>query len=210
MNKQFFILTGAFFCLFISCNKTQNNEGKNSELRELRTEFTTGKSSEEVKSSFHSVSFDTKQKLWIDKMNHLLEQDFNNEIKKNIRILKDFIENFGDKDRYEKFNDAVIQLAKMIPSEDFSLMFESLNDYDYSGNFVGKMMMPEEFITNITNLKTSYRIGGLSDAKVAKFACRCRWCWIEEVAGETTSNCNESHFGCGFLWLQRCNKRGTS
>lgn len=210
MSKALSILVVSFFCLFVSCSKTQNNEGENSKARELRTSLVTGKSSEEIRKIFNSASFETKQTLWADKMDYLLEQEFNDEIKQNIQILKNFIKDFGNKDKYEEFNEAVIRLAELVPSDDFSLMFESLDNYNFSGDFIGKEKVSKEFITHIHSLKSSYYMGGKIDPKVARLACHCRWCWFESVAGTTTRNCDESDLGCGFLWLQSCNRRGRS
>ncbi|WP_314235335.1 bacteriocin fulvocin C-related protein [Capnocytophaga sputigena] len=217
MKEKFLFLTVTFFCLFISCSKTQNNDNENnkSEVKDFRTEFIENKSSEEILNDFNQASFEVKQKLWIEKMNHLLKQDFNSDIKKNIKIIKDFIEDFGDKDKYQLFNEATIKLAESIPYEDFYLMFESLNDYNYSGNFIGKNKVSENFIDDIAKLKTSYYIGGYSDSDMTtaippmltKRDCNCKWC-LSELYMEPTKNCNETSWGCGFLFLQSCNSRG--
>ncbi|VDG81676.1 Uncharacterised protein [Capnocytophaga ochracea] len=211
MKEKILFLTVTFLCLFISCSKTQNNDNENNknEIKDFRTEFIENKSSEEILNDFNEASFEVKQKLWIEKMDHLLKQDFNSDIKKNIKIIKDFIEDFGDKDKYQRFNEATIKLAESIPYEDFYLMFESLNDYNYSGNFIGKNKVSENFIDDIAKLKTSYYIGGYSDSNMAtaRLGCNCRWC-LSELYMEPTENCTESSWGCGFLFLQSCNKRG--
>ncbi|MFJ1378740.1 hypothetical protein ACILPE_03680 [Capnocytophaga canimorsus] len=95
-----------------SCNRTETI----SEKKSFRKEFIGEKGIGVVREDFKNASFDVKQKLWIDKLEYLLNQDFDNEIRADIRVIKDFISDFGNEDKYLAFNQATIRLANNIPS----------------------------------------------------------------------------------------------
>ncbi|CEN47610.1 exported hypothetical protein [Capnocytophaga canimorsus] len=205
MKKKTFVVVILLVAFVASCNRTETI----SEKKSFRKEFIGEKGIGVVREDFKNASFDVKQKLWIDKLEYLLNQDFDNEIRADIRVIKDFISDFGNEDKYLAFNQATIRLANNIPKEDFMLMFTSLDDYDYSGSFLGKEKVSKVFIDYIEGLKETYYLGenlnGSSIPSVARRKCSCRWCLFvpEEYV---TANCDEADFGCGFLWLQSCNR----
>ncbi|MDO5608204.1 MAG: bacteriocin fulvocin C-related protein [Capnocytophaga sp.] len=201
--KQF-ILVFATIVFFCSCE--EKNEGS---IRESeREQFVKDKTDDLIRQDFQSLPFDKQQELWVDKFNSLLSQDFSQEIKTNIKVLKIFVEDgFKDVEKYEQFRIATVNLASLVPKEDFVLMFNSLEDYNFSGEFSGTNQVPVAFLDYINTAEASSV--NLYNEKInltTKRNCNCRWCLFVDKDFLTTNCTDAGDKGCGFLWLQSCDK----
>lgn len=185
------------------------NEGNIIETNQTdyRTDFISGKTQGEIRDEFSSLPQEKQKMLWISKLSDLEKQEFNLSIKNNISALKNFI---GEDFSYQKkgeFLKAVVDLGKIIPYEDFYLMFGVLDNYPFTGSFVGNKKIPQRFLhsfeeefENYENSKDGLELSALSD-------CTCRWCIVFDDIGKKSSNCRETRFGCGFLFLQSCDSK---
>lgn len=210
MNKFFLIGIGCFilFGIVCSCNKLSSEDRhKQSKSYSDRQDFVQGKTEQQIKESFNALPFHQKQNLWVDKLEYLATQKFDTKIKQNILLLRDYVKNdFGDIQKIETFGEAISELSESIPTKDFISMFASLEDYHFSGDFVGKTNLSPKFSEYISSKIKEYKDTG-EPIKPIPFgkSCNCRWCLFVEKY-DITSNCEKTPFGCGFLFLQSCDK----
>ena len=132
-------------------------------------------------------------------MEQLEKQNFSPKIKKDIIAIKDFLKNMEDRILFDKFKEASIELSKLIPKEDLAKMFATLEDYNYKGAFKGKENLPE------FTVQLKEKLEFKNNPITAREACSCRWCLFTDRS-LLGSKCTETRDGCGFLWMQSCDK----
>lgn len=178
--------TVLFVCwILASCTNT-DSELVETSLRKRVLE--TGKQKE----TFQSYSPSDQTDIWLDKFNQLGKiTNLPPKVKQAILAIKRELEKVGYKELYktEEFVSNTLLLEEMVPRNDLIAMFSSLEDYYYSGHFNHPYPEVEIFRTQ--------------DDTAAKAACDCRW----TCASSTNTSCQSTQFGCGFMWLQSCNKK---
>ena len=78
-------------------------------------------------------------------------------------------------------------------------MFATLEDYNYKGAFKGKENLPE------FTVQLKEKLEFKNNPITARQPCSCRWCLFTDRS-LLGSNCTETRDGCGFLWMQSCDK----
>lgn len=201
LRSIFIIYTSLFL---FSCNETKDLEVHSLSFRE---KFLVGKSEEQIRNDFNLASFEDKKKLWVEKLESLEKQNFNINIKNNISVLKNFVTHYGslEAEQYKAFGKASKELAEQVPAEDFVKMFNTLEDYKFSGKFVGR-----DFLSSAFNMYIDEEVGLNTPTNGMRLSaygkdCDCRWCFFVDKL-DVSSNCDETRNGCGFLWLQSCDK----
>lgn len=164
------------------------------EAQTLRAEFLHGKSTQaEIVEAFNKLSEKDQRDLWLEKFDQLLSLNLPAEHKELIQKLRDGVDKGVDKSQASEYLANAASLAKITPKKDFGLMFELLQDYEYTGSFIDTKELPSSYITDLENTDM-----------FARANCSCRWCL--GYGGSTGSNCTSTSSGCGFLWMQSCNQ----
>lgn len=203
--KRFFYFSLFFigvFTLVLSCKPTPTEDIKATiSQREI---FLKGKSFEKVKRDYKLLTNDQQKALWVEKIEQLLTQnlparqlslisDLRTEILRTDFTLNAFVFN-------DKIKDIGIHLASITPREDFLNMFVSLESYTYNKAYLDKEICTE-CITDMQNEGKNLK----NEIQTRTADCNCKWTcgWT----GQSTSNCNRTDSGCGFLWLTSCTGR---
>lgn len=103
-----------------------------------------------------------------------------------------------------------IAIAEITPREDFIQMFESLDKYEFTGSFQGKEICLECIEDMESYSRELSTIQAASFRSGDKANCNCRWtCSFMETffGGDSTTDCEKTDTGCGFLWTQSCTER---
>lgn len=197
----------SIFMLFIlftwtSCSNS-TDDVKNTNLRE---QLFSDKDYNETKKIYKSLDSSSKINLWIEKLNNLLILDLPSEHLELINSLVLELENAESSNRSNMVNIA-INLAKITPEKDFHMMFGTLDDYDYKGNFTGNHIS-KDLILEMENLDVRYlsqKSNTKMTSRLVMVECNCKWtCSFFETASSQGENCETSNGGCGFLWIQDC------
>ena len=185
--------------LFNSC---QNENKTDDEIvnTNLRKEFLEGKNYTKVKSNFSDLSVNAKTDLWNEKLIQLQNQDFPVELERLINSLR--IELKKTNKDTKIISDLAVEIAKIIPEEDYIKMFTELNDYTYSGEFLGKRKVSQEIINGLKTLRYNYNSQSADGASKLRPDCNCNWTC--HLYGESNTNCKVTSSGCGFLWAFNC------
>ncbi len=161
----------------------------------IRSNFIKNKTEAQIKESFIKLSEIEKTSLWIQKIDHLLAQNLPANDKAQILKAKNLLVTNGRKNKVD-YKEIALTLTKTIPQEDFIKMFESLSDYAYVGKYVGISKVSQDIINTIIGVPDT--TGG-----TAGIACNCRWTC--SLYGHSSSSCEHTAEGCGFLGLSPCN-----
>ena len=165
-----------------------------------RLEFTKGKNMDVIKDDYRRLSEDKKKELWVDKLHQIQSQPLSPEQLTLVQELETEVTRNGSEFlmENEKIRAIGLRLAAITPRENFVQMFSSLEDYKYSGG--SKTGVCNECIADMQTENVRNPLGTRSKP------CNCNWT-CDSVPGSSTSNCEPTGSGCGFLWLSSCRKR---
>lgn len=163
----------------------------------LRANFLKGKMHQEVVNNYNSLPFDQKNVLWLEKIEQLLNQNLPAANKNLLVQLRDNMRNSNAKTDTKEFRKISLELAKVTPLEDLSIMFESLQDYTFTGTFSGSTPIPQNTLNDIESINT-FDVDFVNARK--KTPCTCRWC----AGGNPGHDCTPTTSGCGWLWNNAC------
>ena len=206
-----FILVSSFF--LINCSDENNDEIQNLKIENKeRKKFLEGKNFEERKKEFKLLSKVEKFTLWNEKNNQLLTLELPKEHLILIQKLKD--EYF--KSVYNKENDlkeVFIELAKIIPEDEFIKMFFELDDYNYKNNF-NIIIKNDNFINYLKTCDYKYdniKIN-IDNSDIERVApdCNCNYSCSAQTINPaicSSSNCSPTADGCGPFGLSGCDGR---
>lgn len=162
-----------------------------------------------LKNEFGKLSSADKMAIWLDKLNSLSNQDLPTEHKSLIISLTTELQK--EQRDVATVSTYAIKLAKITPEEDFNKMFAEIEDYKYSGRFIGTTPVNESILKDLGDLSNYGGLvySGSSDVIDPKLPdCNCRWT-CEGCSGggqgDIGTKCNKTFNGCGFLWLTYCN-----
>ena len=192
--------------IFIGCSK-QNDESKvsiNETTSVLRSQFLKDKNQDEIVISFRKLDPIEKTNLWVEKLNQLISSDLPKEHKILLSKLKIQIQQNNNPQNLEKFRNTLIELANITPMEDFCLMVEKLDDYKFTGEFIGRTKLTSEILYDLENLGNQPKILENSTNTTSKIpACNCRYSC--SLYGGSSGSCRETVDGCGPFGLSTCN-----
>lgn len=160
----------------------------------LRADFLKGKTQDQLIETFNQLTTEEKNALWVEKMNQLLNEKLPAE---NLKLIQQMRDSHLKKD-LDGFKKAALSLTQITPEDDFIAMFNVLNNYNYSGSFVGKTVISDLTIKDIKDF-------GLSQEVITEKLrdCNCRWT-CDWYAGGNSGNCHVTSSGCGFMWAFEC------
>lgn len=197
-------LTCAAFLFFLSCKQDQNQAVPQQITSSKRLDFMKGKSFEVIKNDYRILPEQVQKELWIEKVQQLLTQklpqpqlllikELENELLKT-----EFSLNSSSIDA--KIDDIGLNLAKITPKADFLAMFVTLDDYYFKDKFIDTEICSECIADMESDLKKK---GGIENTlKTRRIDCNCKWtCGL---SGGSTSSCNPTSSGCGWLWRDPC------
>lgn len=191
------------FLIFSACSNEE--QLSNEQFDDFRLTFLEGKDFEQQKESFKKLTNPEMKMLWLSKLNSLSKQNLPSDVQDLISQLSDNILKNGfnpitpDKDLIKTSEN----LFRLVPSTDLKQMFFSLEDYTY----------PNQFDINSGYLEPEFGNKNLLERNATTSSkapdCNCSWtCGSDcEPLYCSTRNCNETSWGCGFLWLGSCKKK---
>jgi hypothetical protein len=174
-----------------------------STLPNKRLEFIKGKNMDVLKSDYRSLADDVKKELWVDKI-HQIQSQAKSLSEEQLAIIKELeVELTRNGSKFTIDNEILrnlgVKLASIMPREDFLNMFATLDNYKLDNS---NKLNPvcEECIIDIQN-----EVSIINSLNTRAIPCSCKWTCGSGV--KTTSNCNATSIGCGWLWLQSCKQR---
>ena len=198
-------LTCAAFLFFLSCKQEQTQIAPQQITTSKRLDFLRGKSFEVIKNDYRILPEQVQKELWLEKVQQLLTQklpqpqlllikELENELLKT-----EFSLNSSSIDA--KIDDIGLNLAKITPKANFLAMFVTLDDYYFKDKFIDTEICSECIADMESDLKKK---GGIENTlKTRRLNCDCKWtCGAGGYT--TTSNCNPTSSGCGWLWRSPC------
>lgn len=186
------------FLLMQGCQKEEIQHERNSVGRETIL-LNSGYLNQ--KEAFSTLSPNEKKNIWIDKLEHLLSLSLPIEHLNYIGALKAELVALDGHQSSQRIVEIGVSLANITPREDFLLMFASLVDYDFKNSFIGSESCSE----CISDMLSESQQGNQNLAK--RKSCNCSWTCDSYSGVDSTSDCEETETGCGFLWLFRCRER---
>lgn len=203
------IIKMLIFCVIVgssSCDQVDQNDFQFE--RNNRVEFLKDKPKSQVVSEYLLLTTLEKKELWLSKLNHTLSSDLSQKQQYLIQELIQEIQSVTTPSDFykEEIRQLALELAHEMDSIDFIGVFSTLNDYKVqnSGNAVCLDCI-NSLEGDWKNSTIVYRI--LHDEEPL---CNCKWTCGGVLGPEvkcTTETCKETSAGCGFLWLQTCEKR---
>jgi hypothetical protein len=203
------IIKKLIFCVIIgssSCDQIDQNDFQ-FEI-DSRVEFLKDKPKSQVVSEYLELTLPEKKELWLAKLNHTL---LGNLSQKQRFLMQNLITELQSvatpADFYkEEIRLLALELAREMDSDDFIGVFASLNDYQVqnSGNTI--------CLDCISSLENDWENSNIVSrvSHDEEPLCNCKWTCGGVLGPEvkcTTTTCKETSAGCGFLWLQTCEKR---
>lgn len=215
LDKKIKIVKSSIFAVLFSaivlvaCNKDNFQTDSDSMAKSnLRESFLKSKDFATIKSDFNDLTEKEKIALWNEKLDQLLIQNIPNEHKKLIKELSTELKETTI--NVENISNIAILLAKITPEDDFYKMFTTLDDYRFEGHFTGITKVNDDLQNSLKSLKFNYIKYINNTILTAKSnggkPCNCNWtCSL--YAGGSTTKCNQTTSGCGFLWAFPCENR---
>lgn len=203
------IITKLIFCVILgssSCDQIEQNDFQFE--KDFRVEFLNDKPKSEVLSDYLELNALEKKELWLSKLDHTLSGELSK--KQRFLILELVLELKSittPEDFYkEEIRKLALELALEMDAIDFVGVFATLKDYrvQNAGNLV--------CLDCISSLESDWKDSGI-DYRIfheEEPACNCKWTCGGILGPDvqcTTKDCKETSAGCGFLWLQSCEKR---
>lgn len=165
----------------------------------IRAKFALNKTIDQVKDDYRSLPIEQQKALWLDKIKQIKTQTLSVKQIELINQLQKILTTCGDefKSSNSDFAKIGISLASITPKEDFLHMFATLDNYNYVKN--QNIEICSECIIDLENSNT---VTNNTNFRSSNVSCNCKWTcgW----AGRTSSNCDRTDTGCGFMWLTSC------
>lgn len=203
----------------LSCRQNESISDKKRNDLSLKSEL-------EQKKIFMNLDTDSKIKLWTSKLDQIKSQDISDEQKRLISKISDELSKMNN-DNFDgqKLFGYAIKMAQITPEDEFIRMFSTLSDYKINKNSYDDLAVgPNSKISTKSNIESDL-INYLSKIKESKIKfnetqnknndisttsirkdCNCRWTCMFYTPGGTNDDCRNTDSGCGFLWLQECNR----
>lgn len=202
--KNLMTITFLFALLFHSCNEPMvHNDELVSSNREILFD---GLSIKQQKIVFNGLSDSEKKSLWIDKIDHVIKQDLENDQIEALKEISDLLQlslNFESVREDYKFKQALLKLAKNTSYEDYLNIFMDLRSFESykisKTNQFQKAALNNILITSFEEIKLKNKTG----SRLEKETCNCSWTCDDDSPFYTT-DCEETSMGCGFLFLFSC------
>lgn len=203
------IIRTLIFCVIIgssSCDQIDQNDFQ-FEI-DSRVEFLKDKPKSQVVSEYLLLTTLEKKELWLSKLNHTLSSDLSQKQRFLIQELIQEIQSVTTPSDFykEEIRQLGLNLVREMDSIDFIGVFSTLNDYEVqnSGNAV--------CLDCISSLEGDWKYSNIvyRILNEEEPSCNCKWTCGGVLGTEvkcTTKTCKETSAGCGFLWLQTCEKR---
>lgn len=188
-----------------SCNSDDNSNFTQSN-ENLRLNLLKSGNINQIKSNFKLLNSQQKASVWLSKFDQIIAQDIPIENKNLVIKLKSLLSQSYFKDNSVEVKNTAIKLAQITPTQDFILMFETIENYKYNGKFYGNSIS-QNLIKDLQSLgNNDYEsLGNNNTANPTQRTPDCNCKWMCEYLGSTpTTNCTRTSYGCGFLWLQEC------
>jgi hypothetical protein len=185
-----------------------NEDTPNIEI-DSRLVFIDGKTDLEIKEGFFNLDFEGQKELWISKLHQVLTTSIDQDQKDYINILvSEFEKSNNIQDlKSNRIQVIAIEIAKITPKEDLISMFTNLRNFEPSNSSAFEVCN-ECLDSLIEDWDSDNEIFETSAKTMAK--CNCKWtcgvCFCS-MDVKITSDCTATSSGCGFLWLQSCEKR---
>jgi hypothetical protein len=201
------------FILYLTTNAiisgcSVNEDSPNIEI-DPRLVFIDGKTDLEIKEGFSNLDFEGQKEIWISKLKQVLKTSIGQDQKEYINILiSEFEKSNKIQDlKSKRIQVIAIEIAKITPKEDLHSMFTNLRNFEPS-NFSAPEICNECLDSLIEDWDSDNEIFETNARIMAK--CNCKWtcgvCFCS-MDIKITSDCTATSSGCGFLWLQSCEKR---
>ena len=175
---------------------------------DLRSEFLIVKSKTEILNDYQNLSIAGKKSLWVSKLNRVQGGNISEEQKTQIGELIVLLKEIEmPEDFYnEEIKKKGLSLASNMNRQDFIGTFASLYDYEIlnEGSDVCDECI-ESFTNDWNNQKKIFRLASEDEP-----SCNCKWTCGGIFGPDvdcTTSTCESTSEGCGFLWFQTCEER---
>jgi len=199
------LVTGLF--IFQSCNKDQQEVNKDS-IYEIKSN---SKVKHQLsKESYMELSFGQQNQIWTDRLNGFLNENIPNKEKELIESVINQLETY--KNREDVFTDEtmkkdVLELANIIPTKRFKIMFSTLDAFNIKTKYENNI--DKEFIqqlkTDFEKLASVQNSDDISEQSlVPKPWCNCKWTCGGHGSYCSHTYCKPTSSGCGFLWLHPC------
>jgi hypothetical protein len=185
------------------------NEDSPKLTSDLRMDFIEGKTDLEIKQEFFNLKFEDEKGLWISKLKKVLTTEINQDQKIHIISLVLELEKITDLKELKSstVQGLEIEIVKITPKEDLLSMFTNLRNFETSSQ--RNSTICDECIGSLINdwenKKDIYDVNARTLA-----SCNCKWtCGVCFCSFDVkmTSYCTATSSGCGFRWLQSCEKR---
>lgn len=193
---QFLILV-----LFFGCQMEGEME-QNQSTREL---LISGRSESKIKNFYATLPFEEQKLLWLDKFQQVKQASLEKHILKEMGIIIFQVEEASSSEELfnENFKNSIIALIKNLPQEDFTNIFSTLGDYVPSNINSGEYCINcLSYVELSWNSNAKVKSNDINAKKLPD--CNCDWTCEDDLANCTTSSCEPTTTGCGFLWLGPC------
>ena len=160
------------------------------EIQDLRQQLADG--------TIHFVQLTEQQKLSVteDKINQILTNSLPTEVESKLNLMLIEIPKFYN-NQSNTVSDIGVELAGLIPEQDFYLMFYDFSDYSYNGSYIDNINVSQEILDEIVGM--TYNAGIVQEKPTKQLYCDCGW-----TCGISNPNCIKTFSGCGFLWGSGC------
>jgi hypothetical protein len=208
MNKLLSLMLVLNIITIASC--VDNRLSKTFDLSINRSEFVSMNEISQQKEIFETLSFENQRNLWLSKLEQIHRSGIGNKQQKiiseitKILIESESVDMFLDDARVKKY---VVKLAEITPKDDFIMMFETLDDYSFSSSRFSMHQPDPIFVMQVFQEINSTERQSILIKKSDLPSCNCGWTCGDSFSQCTHSNCEQTRYGCGFLWLQSCKKR---
>jgi hypothetical protein len=172
-------------------------------------DFIEGKTDLEIKQEFFNLKFKDQKGLWISKLKQVLTTEINQDQKIHINSLVLELEKITDLKELKSstVQGLAIEIVKITPKEDLLSMFTNLRNFEPSIH--SYLEVCHECLESLVNdWDNGEPIFENNERMMAK--CNCKWtCNINftTMDNKVTTDCTSTDRGCGFLFVQSCNKR---
>ncbi len=205
--KNCILIVFSLFLMF-SCGKEKINSAGES----LRSDLLMKKDVVAQKKAYELLTENEQKEVWLDKIQQIITEDLkNNNIKPLLFNLQQAIKNteagtFNKKNK--KLMGIGLEMAEVLPKNDFLGMFCTISDYSPSHVIESNCVDCAEDIKQslLEDMNSTPKITlrkQLSD-------CNCKWtCDLFTIGSgwEVTTKCQETVDGCGWLNFQPCTRR---
>ncbi len=202
---NFYLLFSFIFFFSSSCEKNETAESV--ENLTFRERFIENSDYLTTKQNFKNVDISIKYELWNEKLDHLLALDIPEEILDLIKKIKIEYNRSKYQENSSNIKKIAVQIAQLVPDEDFVKMFFSLQNYDSNiDNLKKQISSSSELISYLQNSKLTYfEQENNSNNKLPD--CNCNWSCSAQTINPVVcyaTSCNSTNSGCGLFGMSGC------